>query len=290
MQPLPRARCRWRRRAAAGVTAAALLAGAAAGASAGATVAHYRYEHKVALNDRHVTPGAVFAVGTGTLCRPGYAESVRDVPEAEKLAIYRRYGIFWHAPGTYEIDHLIPLELGGTNGPANLWPEPNDHPPGYLNSKDMLENRLHELVCARRLPLTVAQHEIAANWVATFHALYGRWPAPAPSAAPATSASTGAGTPGAVRITSLVPTLVAGAEQTVRARSSRPDDICRLVVTLPSGRESTAWGIDTTRADAAGRVSWRWRILADTDPGRAAVVVSCGAGRAAASFTITAPR
>jgi hypothetical protein len=31
--------------------------------------------------------------------------------------------------GDYELDHLVPLEVGGAPSTAtNLWPEPNSHP------------------------------------------------------------------------------------------------------------------------------------------------------------------
>ena len=67
--------------------------------------------------------------------------------------------------GSYELDHLIPLELGGDNAQTNLWPEPHDGAgaPGS-QSKDGLENRLHELVGAGQIDLATAQHAIATNW------------------------------------------------------------------------------------------------------------------------------
>jgi len=40
---------------------------------------------------------------------------VRNVPAEMKREVYREYGIISHGPGDYEIDHLIPLELGGSN-------------------------------------------------------------------------------------------------------------------------------------------------------------------------------
>jgi hypothetical protein len=40
---------------------------------------------------------------------------MRDVPAETKRQVYREYGITSHGPGDYEIDHLISLELGGSN-------------------------------------------------------------------------------------------------------------------------------------------------------------------------------
>jgi hypothetical protein len=78
--------------------------------------------------------------------------------------------------GGYELDHLISLELGGDNARANLWPEPHDRP-GFQASqtKDGVENRLHDLVCAGRLDLAAAQRAIATNWQT---ALAGSGPSP----------------------------------------------------------------------------------------------------------------
>ena len=70
---------------------------------------------------------------------------------------------------TLEIDHIVALELGGSNDIANLFPEEADAHPGY-GPKDRLENKLHGMVCAGAIGLRAAQRQLAANW----QALYGR--------------------------------------------------------------------------------------------------------------------
>src|SRR5271165_1678059 len=67
------------------------------------------------LPDPNLTPGSTFDVTAQDVCTPGYAKKVRDVPAEMKREVYREYGIISHGPGDYEIDHLIPLELGGSN-------------------------------------------------------------------------------------------------------------------------------------------------------------------------------
>ncbi len=117
------------------------------------------------LPDPACTPGAIFAGATvSQICTPGYSSSVRNVPESLKQSVYAEYGIESHAPGSYEVDHLVSLELGGNNSVANLWPEIS---PGY-HEKDEIENRLHDAVCAGSLSLRAAQQEIARNWRRTF--------------------------------------------------------------------------------------------------------------------------
>src|ERR1019366_7205190 len=153
-----------------GVAAAAVMAVSLTLSSAAfAAFGSFRYFHGEPLNDLRVTPGVTFHVTVTTICRPGYSTSVRDVPESEKNQVYAEYGITHHTTGQYEIDHLISLELGGSNAIGNLWPELNDDAHGELNSKDILENRLHALLCKGKVSLRSAQTLIASNWVTTDH-------------------------------------------------------------------------------------------------------------------------
>ena len=64
---------------------------------------------------------------------------------------------------TLEIDHIVSLELGGSNDIANLYPEKANAHPGY-HVKDKLENKLHDLVCDRTMTLRSVQRQITANW------------------------------------------------------------------------------------------------------------------------------
>ena len=134
----------------------ALVARAEGGGGAAATCAY-----RGRLPDSRCTPGAIFAgAGATAICRPGYSRSVRDVPAARKRRVYAEYGITRHPRGSYEVDHLVPLELGGSNSLANLWPQPAPD----FHQKDALENALHRSVCARRMRLARAQRAIAHDW------------------------------------------------------------------------------------------------------------------------------
>jgi hypothetical protein len=74
------------------------------------------------------------------------------------------YG-FTDSPSNYELDHLIPLELGGApTDVKNLWTEPYYTNPNSYD-KDGFENYLHNQVCSGLMDLQTAQTEIATNWV-----------------------------------------------------------------------------------------------------------------------------
>jgi len=105
------------------------------------------------------------------ICISGYASGARDVSDAEKADVYARYGVAW-IPYAHEVDHLISLELGGSNAIRNLWPEPYAGRWG-ARTKDVLENRLHELVCDGRLSLRSAQRQEAGDWVAAYRRYVG---------------------------------------------------------------------------------------------------------------------
>ncbi len=89
------------------------------------------------------------------------------MPESEKNDVYAEYGISSHSTGQYEVDHLISLELGGSNDIANLWPEAANPRPGF-HEKDQVENYLHDQVCSGKLSLQQAQQEIATDWQSVY--------------------------------------------------------------------------------------------------------------------------
>lgn len=121
------------------------------------------------LQDLACTPGAIFANATvNQICQSGYSSSVRNVPTSEKNAVYAEYGIASHYSGQYEVDHLVSLELGGSNDISNLWPEAASPTPGF-HQKDQVENYLHDKVCSGAIPLKTAQIEIATNWLTIYN-------------------------------------------------------------------------------------------------------------------------
>lgn len=115
--------------------------------------------------DSKLTPGDIIPTATKeVVCVPGYTKTVRNVPESLKKQVFQEYGIDPKSD-KFEVDHLISLELGGSNDIKNLWPQSYTTDPLNAHSKDKLEDHLHSLVCKGVITLTEAQKEIATDWV-----------------------------------------------------------------------------------------------------------------------------
>ena len=131
-----------------------------------------------ALSDRRCSPGAYSSKLTkAVICSPSFRTGpIRNVPDSEKHQVEAEYGLEPKPYGsTLEIDHIVSLELGGSNDPANLYPEEAsfaDNAPGY-HVKDVLENAAHKAVCAGKISLRTAQQEIARNWELLYKTLFG---------------------------------------------------------------------------------------------------------------------
>lgn len=111
----------------------------------------------------HLTPGRVDTVDLADICRPGRAKEVRDVTVSVKKQVFKRYGIPWSDHALYEVDHFIPIELGGSNHINNLWPQLYLPKPG-AREKDVCESFLHREVCIGRMTLLDARTEIWRDW------------------------------------------------------------------------------------------------------------------------------
>lgn len=128
-----------------------------------------------ALPDRRCSPGAYYGgLTSSVICSASFRTSmIRDVPQSEKYDVEREYGMAARLYGrTIEIDHIVPLELGGANDIANLYPEPGSGAASY-HEKDKLENRLHALVCAGAMTLSAARRDIATNWETLYQQVFG---------------------------------------------------------------------------------------------------------------------
>jgi hypothetical protein len=104
-----------------------------------------------------------------TICRSGYTKSVRpatNYSNGVKKKLMREAGIDVTRIGDFELDHIVPLALGGhPRKLSNLMLQPWDGERG-AKIKDVLEVRLQSLVCHGELDLTDAQICIAQDWEA----------------------------------------------------------------------------------------------------------------------------
>jgi len=127
--------------------------------------------------DPKLTPGeALGDVSKAEVCTTGWER--RDVTESDRKRVRAEYPDWQRMcacadgrPKCCEVDHLIPLELGGSNDIKNLWPQPEMPKPGY-KEKNSLENTLKRLVCNGTMTLADAQHCIASDWVKCWETYY----------------------------------------------------------------------------------------------------------------------
>jgi len=129
------------------------------------------------LPNPRLTPGATDPAVTqenisSTICVPGYTRKVRPSFETSN-ALKHQLMTLYHSTGSihdYELDHLIPLELGGCpNCIANLWPQPWTTPGAH--EKDDVEGFLHDRVCHHLITLKEAQQMISTNWYSVYQVL-----------------------------------------------------------------------------------------------------------------------
>jgi anti-sigma factor RsiW len=119
------------------------------------------------LPDPSLTPGSVTRATAADLCGPE-ARADRIIAPHVRQAVLHAYGMETVPAGEYELDYLITPELGGASDRENLWPERYSSRTWNARVKDDLERLLPRMVCEGRLDLSVAQHDIAADWIAAY--------------------------------------------------------------------------------------------------------------------------
>jgi hypothetical protein len=84
---------------------------------------------------------------------------------------------YWIDPkeGHYQLDHRVPLSLGGSNDESNLWPEAADTQPCNARAKDRLEDRIHAQVCSgkREMSLQDGQAVLLGDWTQGYRRVFG---------------------------------------------------------------------------------------------------------------------
>jgi hypothetical protein len=113
------------------------------------------------------TPGAKGKANDAQVCAADFEASAKPIAKWQRDQALERYG---KRPEDFtgELDHLIPLSLGGSNDPDNLWPLPANKDMGPEQKKE-LDVRLHQLVCDHTLKLKDAQDAIKKDWVKAYN-------------------------------------------------------------------------------------------------------------------------
>ena len=113
-----------------------------------------------------ITPGATTKATDANVCAADFESSVKPVSNAERREALKRYGKD-SSSYTGELDHLVPVSLGGSNEPDNLWPGPTNTVYGSADKK-ALELKLHQVVCDKQISLKDAQKAFRKDWTAAF--------------------------------------------------------------------------------------------------------------------------
>jgi hypothetical protein len=118
------------------------------------------------LPSGYKTPGATAKVKMEQVCAPDFAKSIKPASNWQRTEALERYG-FRPDGFSGELDHLVPMSLGGSNDPDNLWPF---HANGAftLEAKQALASKLQGMVCARKLSLKDAQDAFRKDWTLSY--------------------------------------------------------------------------------------------------------------------------
>lgn len=136
--------------------------------------ATYGHHGSILLPDPAVTPGAIRTIDADAVCNGGSTKQFRHTTSAMKKQVCAAYGVK-HCPKAkaMELDHLLPLELGGADKIENLWVQPAPE----FHWKDDLENVLHSKVCkTKEIELALAQQCIVADWASCYEKQIGPLP------------------------------------------------------------------------------------------------------------------
>jgi hypothetical protein len=116
------------------------------------------------LPDPIVTPGDAQNISLAEIKKLRSASArLPNIPSDVKRKVFLSYGLPVDE-ANYQLDHLIPLSLGGSDAAKNLWPHSRKGSFWTAEKKLTLEKRVSRLVCTGRLSLIAARQEVASNW------------------------------------------------------------------------------------------------------------------------------
>jgi hypothetical protein len=119
-----------------------------------------------------LTPGETRPITMAEVCRSEAEAITPNVTEETRRAVFAAYGIDPARRSEFEVDYLITPDLGGAESVRNMWPQPYSTR-WNARVKDQLEQRLHQLVCEKKLDLATAQHDMALDWIGAWKKYVG---------------------------------------------------------------------------------------------------------------------
>jgi hypothetical protein len=119
--------------------------------------------------DPTLTLGVVRTTDPVEICEHG-TRGLRYMTRERADRILAEYNLPPGPHPDFEIDHLVPLGVGGADDDRNLWPEPRRsiEPKWNAEAKDRLELRLHDMVCAGDIMPDEAQAAFVDDWTEAY--------------------------------------------------------------------------------------------------------------------------
>jgi hypothetical protein len=129
--------------------------------------------------DDVLTPGVVASTDPADVCGVidglTYSKRHRHTPLELKQEVYAAYHVDREGR-SFEIDHRVPLCLGGADVRENLWPQEGWQHPTF-HDKDRLETAVCRVVCDdHSMTLEQGQAIFLGDWIAGFRQFFGEAP------------------------------------------------------------------------------------------------------------------
>jgi hypothetical protein len=116
----------------------------------------------IARPNHRLTPGVIATRDATAVCQQPIHVKPR-LTYAEQRFVMSEYGIAVADEHNWGLDYLVPLQLGGADTQANLWPAPLSGGLGY-HEKEQLNYRMRTHVCQGDIPLDQTQQQMISDW------------------------------------------------------------------------------------------------------------------------------
>ena len=99
-----------------------------------------------------------------TICKPSYVKKIKSqITNETSTKIFAEYSIAKKKRSDYAIDHLVPVDMGGTNALTNLWPIPLKGT-ATPQRKAVVDAAVRKSMCAGFISLAAAQGLFNISW------------------------------------------------------------------------------------------------------------------------------